>query len=546
MRYSVALTTTGKQRKLGSTEWTRESRRRHWRNGFTVHSGELRYKGTLVSEEHPAQLSTSPRHSPGLMRARLLRGLDLTLAATAVVLSLSLLVAGWRDVSQGFDVWYYHLPFAGRIAGIVDAQAYAFSGENQARFDGFPLLGELLQGAMWRLTGHIEASSFVSLAALFALPIFLWRLFAVPAHLSLLAFVAVPLVHIHATASYVDLPANACATMLLLCVYRALVTRRTSPRFLAASAALAAATANMKFQLVPIVALATLTLVVLALRQLTAWSSSSHSDRSALLHRAGVCVIALPLVFATPLKNTIVHGNPVWPVKLAVAGHAFPHLEEAYDQSPPHLAGSPRPIRFLRSVLEIDNFPIVSQRRWSLDQWAPPDDPSCRMGGYFGAYVVANLAALGFIVWRRRTREPIAAAALVAGVTVVASLVPQSHELRYYMHWMLLLVCANLVLWSREGALARAGLGMTAAAALAVVVWSTNAGYLYASGSTFPQFLAKRAEQSVIDTALPGERLCIARQPFTFLYAPVFHARNDYAVQERAAEADCKDARRVP
>ena len=135
------------------------------------------------------------------------------------------------------------------------------------------------------------------------------------------------------------------------------------------------------------------------------------------------------------------------------------------------------------------------------------------------------------------------AVALFAGVTVVASLVPQSHELRYYMHWMLLLVALNLVLWARE---ARWAVGLVAASALAVVTWSTDAAYLYASGSTFTELVERRVERSVIESAAPGERLCIARQPFTFLYAPAFHEKKDYAVQEATEESDCRGARRLP
>ena len=60
------------------------------------------------------------------------------------------------------------------------------------------------------------------------------------------------------------------------------------------------------------------------------------------------------------------------------------------------------------------------------------------------------------------------------------------------------------------------------------------------------EFLTKRVEASVIESAMPGERLCIARQPFTFLYASTFHPKKDYAVQEATTDADCKAARRIP
>jgi hypothetical protein len=296
----------------------------------------------------------------------------------------------------------------------------------------------------------------------------------------------------------------------------------------------------MKFQLVPIVVAASLALVVVVLR-----SASRRSPR----HLAAIA-LALPLVFATPIKNAVRHGNPVWPVELHLGGHVLPFLEHAYEQSPPGLASSPRPLRFLHSVLELENRPVASHERWSLDQWAPSDDPSCRMGGYFGAYVVLNLASLAYLVWRRRDRTAKAAAALFAGVTVVASLVPQSHELRYYMHWMLLLVALNLVLWMREGPRARLGVGLVATLAFVVVSWSTGGGYLYASGMSFDTFLSKRVDRAALEgpsAPAPGERVCVDARPFTFLYAAPLHRhrRREWIVQESESDADCRGARRL-
>ena len=161
------------------------------------------------------------------------------------------------------------------------------------------------------------------------------------------------------------------------------------------------------------------------------------------------------------------------------------------------------------------------------------------MGGFFGAYVTVNLIALAAAAWRRRSREAVTAAALFGGVTVVAAIVPQSHELRYYMHWMLLLVSLNLVLWARD---ARWAVGVVAASALAIVTWSTSAGFLYPSGSTFEELLSKRVDTTLLEGASPGERLCIARQPFTVLYAPTFHPGRHHVVQEATTDADCKNA----
>jgi hypothetical protein len=463
-------------------------------------------------------------------RARAQHIVDVALRVVAAVLMLSLAVAAWHDVSKAWDVWYYHLPFAGRIVGIVDASSFNFGRANQARYDGFPLLGEALQGLLWRITGRPECASFVSLAALPGLAWFLKRTFAVPPHLTLLALLAIPLVQIHATACYVDLPANACVTMLVLIAYRQVVDR-TAPnmRMLLGASALAIASANMKFQLVLVVVAASVALVATCLRR-------DAQRRTRLL----VIALALPLVFATPIKNVIRHGNPVWPVEIHLLGKSLPHSEGAYSSSPVWLENVPRPVRFGASILELGLRPIASHERWSLDQWTPPSDPGYRMGGFFGAYVVVNLVALVLAAFLRRTREAKVAAAFAGGASVVASLMPQSHELRYYLFWMLLLVSLNLVVWSRER---KTTTGLVTALALTIVAWSTGGTYLWASGDSFAQLVAQKADRAALERVAPGERVCVPRQPWTFLYAPLFHPSRTYSVQEAETPAECEGAR---
>jgi hypothetical protein len=200
----------------------------------------------------------------------------------------------------------------------------------------------------------------------------------------------------------------------------------------------------------------------------------------------------------------------------------------------------PRPVRFGASVLELGLRPVASHARWSVDQWTPPSDPGYRMGGFFGAYVVMNLAALAFAALKRRTHETRVAAAFVAGATIVVSVLPQSHELRYYLFWMLLLVALNLVLWSRERPITT---GLSCAVALAIVGWSTGGTYLYASGDSFAQLVAAKVDRTTLEKIEPGQRVCIGRQPWTFLYAPIFHPERTYSVQEMEDPTDCEGAR---
>ena len=464
------------------------------------------------------------------MNGRAAKIADRALAVVAGSLLVSLAIAAGHDVSQAWDVWYYHLPFAARINGMLHPSSYAFGRLNQARFDGFPLLGEALQGLLWRVTGRAESAAFVSFAAVPGLAWFLRKTFDVPPHGALLAFLAIPLVQIHATGCYVDLPANACVAMLILLVFRS-VARREAPsvRVLAAAAALAIAAANTKFQLVPVVVVTSVAMVATALRR-------DDGRRARLL----VIAIALPLVFATPIKNMARHGNPVWPVEIHLLGQSLPHLEGAYASSPDWLANVPRPVRWIASVLELGLRPIASHARWSLDQWTPPREPGYRMGGFFGGYVIVNVAALLLAAFVRRTRESKVALCFAGGATLVASLMPQSHELRYYMFWMLLLVSLNLVVWSRVRPLTT---GLVAAGALAIVGWSTGGTYLYASGDSFDTLVSNKVERAALDRIGPGERVCVSRAPWTFLYAPRFHPGRRFAVQEAESAEECEGAR---
>jgi hypothetical protein len=436
-------------------------------------------------------------------------------------------------------VWYYHLPFAARLAGLVGPGEYVFHATNQSRLDGFPLLAELLQGLCWRLTGRPESANLVAMASLALYVAFLARAFRVPAHLGFIALMAVPLVQIHATAAYIDLPSNACAAALVLSVVRLHAsdepaTLRDGVRILA----LAAVVANMRFQLHPLVAVA----VLAALPRLL-------PPRMRARDRAGLAILAsfVPLVGATFLKNAIVHHNPYYPMRLSVFGHVLPGLDEPYSSSPIVLEHAPRAVRFAYSVLEIGLPPLGDWRRWTVDQWAPWDSPALRMGGFFGAYVVFHLALLAWTVAGGRSARTRVAGIAFLALTLVVANVPQSHELRYYLAWMIVLVSLNLWLACDRAspALGPAPLGLACAGFLAVVLFVTRATYVSPSGITFVEHTRDKVDPAVLAQIQDGERVCLRREPNTFLYAARFHARH-YVVQEVESPAECGAARWLP
>ncbi|HEX4512113.1 MAG TPA: hypothetical protein VH054_01210, partial [Polyangiaceae bacterium] len=263
-----------------------------------------------------------------------MKWLDRGLAVTAWAVLAGILAAALHDVSLAWDVWYYHLPFAARIAGIVPADQFAYDPMNQARFDGFPLLGETLQGLSWRITGRPESANLVAFSAV---PLFAWfmkKKMGVPLHATLLALLAIPLVMIHATSCYVDLPANACAAALVLLAIRAWVDENApDTKTLALALILGAVAANMKALMHPMVLVALCAIV---------WRA-----------RAWWMLACFPIVFFTPLKNLVLHHNPYYPVAMTIFGHTLPGPDEPYSSSPVWLEHATRPVRFLCSILEL-------------------------------------------------------------------------------------------------------------------------------------------------------------------------------------------------
>jgi hypothetical protein len=129
---------------------------------------------------------------------------------------------------------------------------------------------------------------------------------------------------------------------------------------------------------------------------------------------------------------------------------------------------------------------------------------------------------------------------------------PQSHELRYYMAWMMVLVLLNLWLAVRPKADARAsepsgpGLGLLTAigvGALAIVLLVTRGVYAYPSGSSFEDLVRAKVDERLIAKVANGERVCVNREPFDVLWAPAFHHERTYVLKEAEEAADCKGFR---
>ena len=452
---------------------------------------------------------------------------DRALQVIAALASVGVFCTAALDVSYAWDVWYYHLPFAARIVGIVPSESFVFHAANQARFEGLPLLCEALQGLFWRVTGRVESTNLVAFGAI---PLFAWflrRRLNVPWSSSVLGLLAIPLVQAHASSSYVDLPGNvALAVVVLLAVERFATDRPVDAPTLVLGGAAAAIAANTKLLLAPLALGAWLVLVFGAARP--AWARRAVPWRLGAF-AFGICV----LVLAWPLKNLLLHHNPTFPVRMTLFGHAFPGAEDPYSSSPRWLAGAPEPFRFACSILEVGVRPMTDAWRWTVDQYMPPDSSGPRMGGFFGAYVAAEICLFAARAYAGRERAVRRAATAFAAFTVVTSFMPQAHELRYYMSWMIVLVATNRWLAYRSGAAWPRVFGGVSFAAFAVVVAVSHGVYVTPFGSTFSDLVREKVDSAKVDAIRDGERVCVEKAPFNLLGPPRFIPLADTSSRRR-------------
>ena len=80
-------------------------------------------------------------------------------------------------------------------------------------------------------------------------------------------------------------------------------------------------------------------------------------------------------------------------------GHTLPGTEDPYSSSPAWLADWLHgPLAsYALGCSELGARPFGDTRRWTIDQYMPPDQRGYRMGGFFNVYVIAHL---GMLAWR--------------------------------------------------------------------------------------------------------------------------------------------------
>jgi hypothetical protein len=451
----------------------------------------------------------------------------------------------WSDVDfLGFDPLLYHLPFAARLWHITTAREFGFLDYLEYVYQGFPHLAEFLQGFLWRATGHMQATNLVALSSLLLYCLVAWRYLRIPGYLLFLALLATPLIQIHATSSFVDLPANVGCAIALLLVYRFYATTtRPTWREVGGFVLAAGAAANMKLQLAPVVGLASLAALG---RLLWYYRAGEAEERDRSGRMPALLLASLPLVFVTYLKNAVVYGNPFYPIPFSLFGIDLPYRWDAYLKSPDYLDGAPESVRWLLSIFEIRAFDARRPYLWTGDQGFLPDGaPGDRMGGYFFAFVLLNVLLFGFLVWRSCTREARVGGLFFLVVSLITSALPQSHLLRYYMYWVIVLITLNWYLLLRAQGqrwlrVTTEQFGLVCCLFLSIVVGLTGGTYFRTMTNPTLDGYTEAIEPSIEDAIEENPALClVGATNLAYLYADTFHAPLHYTVKAALDEEEC-------
>ena len=463
------------------------------------------------------------------------RNADYILQIAAVVLLFILLVKALFDVDNHFDSWWYHLPWAARLVDLVPEDAYYFEPIAAARYQGFPLLPELLQGIFWRISGRVESANLVSFGSLVIFIIFLRYFFYVKWWIAVPALLAVPIIQAQATSTYVDLIANLAMTALVLLTYKVYVNRESINTILISSLLISALiAANSKLQLIPLVAL-TLALATYPAGKFVI-RKIKKDGRGISIMRVAALLLVMSAIFLVPLKNILEHGNPVFPLRVVILGHVLNS-----EESPPtqNLGGGAlgekhQTVKWLYSVFEVGMGPLLNVKRWSLDSTAPEGAPLGIQGGLFGVYVVFNFLLFVWLVYKVERRERDIAVVFLLSAAIIAAVMPASHLLRYYMFWFVFLISLNLHFVSRKNhALVSWPVGAICFLFVLFVVDASDQNFVRPKFQSTHDLLAERVDSRILADLNSTTSACLAldsaNQPF--LYANIWHPGTQYSIK---------------
>jgi hypothetical protein len=350
------------------------------------------------------------------------------LFAVAVVLIAVGAVNEWRRFPDDFDFITYHLPAALGHIGRTTFTPDRFLANEIA---GHPPLPHLAMAALIAIGARISTAALLGTVS-FAIYLAGMRWLGATIsqlHWMALAALAVPLVPLQLFRGFVDLWVG--AWMAVACVAALEADRRGLNRRSVLTFGVAlAVTAWSKQTAWPLVGAAWLWCAVRWNRP--AVDVQPRARREA---RMVLAVVAL-LVIAWPVRNLIVLGNPTCTWKPPLIAGFLRHpcdLAPVKDETGMVLHDAPAPVRFFASIFEVGRL-RAPYLRYTADMY---DDfegqhSNHRMGGW-GLWTVLFVCAWWVHWYRRRDGSAGPATSMFVLLLVVASLLPSSYQLRFWL-----------------------------------------------------------------------------------------------------------------
>lgn len=462
---------------------------------------------------------------------------------TAFAVALCAVLRNLLCVDLSNDTWQYHLPFAARIWGIVPKQMFELPDFHENYYAGFPLLLEFLQGGAWALFHSVHAIGLVNIVLITSFFIFLRSYLDIPYRLAIISLFAVPMFQAHTACWYIDLPANLFASIFILMNFL-LFTR---PNFLNAKNiilmfAAAACAANTKFQMLPVTGL-----FYLAFMARTVCLKTGPLKEIRQKWKVGGLVVAaflllMPVIFLTETKNVLLHHHPIYPMNIKDPET----LINIGIYVPQDLKDAPMPFKWFHSLFETR----TTAGRWTIDASSETlDSPGFRLGGYFGVYVIFQLLVFAWICLKKRDRGTVVAAVIMATLTTLTSFLPQAHELRYYLYWVICLICFNAFFLHQRNATSPTS--SVFFKGYEAVCWGVLVFVLILTGGKFikPEYRSFRDIKNSIKQISslqpfirPGDSFCFYRHDWRgFFIASQFNPPKPYSVKAAFSLSECRD-----
>lgn len=155
--------------------------------------------------------------------------------------------------------------------------------------------------------------------------------------------------------------------------------------------------------------------------------------------RSVILLCGLSLFFYWPITNQLRHGNPVFPVRVPIIGDTSKNWADLRNpimlkHQPPYVDGMSNFQKFWESSLELGRLRYPFETfNWSVDQANYIDGergPFTRMGGWFCVTWILLLYS-SCKAFKKGLRFE---AGLFWALILLTSMMPQSHELRYWFY----------------------------------------------------------------------------------------------------------------